>query len=184
MISFITTALVAALLASSGVVHAFAPSGMGAAARPATTSLHMSHFSTVSTKLYHKEQLLKALHDMNIPSIQTASAAEETIEARGYQGETLAGGADIVIPQANHHDLAFVRNNDGDQTYELVTDLQFWQQSVPVEVFLEKVHQNYAIHTLVDASAKDGFSVDQVTTQSATDGTVTLKLSRYNHVGA
>jgi len=139
------------------------------ASRP-STSLN-SHFSTLSTALRNKEQLIKALNDMGISSIKTSE--HEKIEARGHKGDTVA--ADIVIPQANNYDLAFVHNGE---TYELVADMQFWQQSMPVESFMEQVNQKYAIHTLVDSSAEDGFSVEKLT-QSA-DGTVTMSLSRYN----
>ena len=82
--------------------------------------------------------------------------------------------ADIVIPQQNNYDVAF-RNNG--ETYELVTDLQFWQQAMPVDAFMERVNQRYAINNLIDSSTEDGFNVDTVKT--AVDGTVTLEMSRY-----
>jgi len=169
MKSFATALVAVVALVASTSVHAFAPSRMGAACRPSTSLT--SHFSTISTKLYNKEQLLKALKAMNIPSIKTS--VDEKIQARGYKGDTLA--ADIVIPQANNYDVAFVHNGE---TYELVADLQFWQQSMPVDAFMEQVHQKYAFHTLVDVSAQDGFNLEKVT-QSA-DGAITLTMSRYN----
>jgi hypothetical protein len=159
------------LLLSSSAVAGFAPVSQRSSA--SSTALN-SHFSILNTKLYNKEQLLKALDDLGIKNIQKSS--DSKIEARGYQGQTIE--ADIVIPQPNDYDVAFKYNGE---TYELVADLQFWQQSMPVDAFMEKVQQRYAINTLIDSSAEDGFQVEKVST--TVDGTVTLELSRYNAAG-
>jgi hypothetical protein len=153
-------------VAASGAT-AFAPSSSNARA---STSLN-SHFSSIETKLFNKSTLLKALNDMGIKT-KAAPADGQQIEARGYKGETIM--ADIVIPQQNSFDVAF-RNNG--ESYELVTDLQFWQQAMPVDAFMERVNQRYAINHLVDSSSEDGFNVDNVVT--AVDGSVTLEMSRY-----
>merc|ERR1719261_353902 len=142
-------ATILALTASS--VSAFAPSN---GSTRASTSLN-SHFSSIETQLFNKATLLKALNDMGIKS-KTAKDGQQ-IEARGYKGETIM--ADIVIPQQNNFDVAF-RNNG--ESYELVTDLQFWQQAMPVDAFMERVNQRYAINHLVDTSSEDGFNVDNV----------------------
>ena len=162
------TAIVA-IVAATGV-DAFAPATT-ARTTSTTTSLN-SHFSSIETKLFNKQTLLKALKDMGIKS-QALKTDGEQIEARGYQGETIM--ADIVIQQQNNHDVAFRSNGE---TYELVTDLQFWQQSMPVDAFMEKVNQRYAVNNLIDTSGEDGFNVDNVLT--ASDGTVTLEMSRYS----
>merc|ERR1711865_527889 len=91
-------------------------------------------------------------------------------EARGYKGETIM--ADIVIPQQNNYDVAFRSNGE---SYELVTDLQFWQQAMPVDAFMERVNQRYAINNIIESTGDDGFNVDNVVT--AVDGTVTMDLS-------
>ena len=145
---------------------AFAPANGSARA---STSLN-SHFSSIETQLFNKSTLLKALNDMGIKS-KTANDGEQ-IQARGYKGETIM--ADIVIPQQNNYDVAF-RNNG--ESYELVTDLQFWQQSMPVDAFMERVNQRYAINNIIETTGEDGFNVDNVVT--AADGTVTMELSRY-----
>jgi len=153
-----------AVTASSA--SAFAPSNGSARA---STSLN-SHFSSIETQLFNKATLLKALNDMGIKSKATKDG--EQIEARGYKGETIM--ADIVIPQQNNYDVAF-RNNG--ESYELVTDLQFWQQTMPVDAFMERVNQRYAINNIIETTGEDGFNVDNVVT--AVDGTVTMELSRY-----
>lgn len=153
-------------IAASGA-NAFSPSSVRARS---STSLN-SHFSSIETQLFNKETLLKALNDIGVKS-KAAKTEGQQIEARGYKGETIM--ADIVIPQQNNYDIAF-RNNG--EIYELVTDLEFWQQPMPVDAFMERVNQRYAVNSLIDSSAADGFNVDNVAT--AVDGTVTLKMSRY-----
>jgi Protein of unknown function (DUF1257) len=177
------TSFVAALIAvfaSSSSSDAFAPASRnnGSAVRSSTTTTSLnSHFTCINTKLYNKESLLKALTDLGVKNIQKSNDnTSQKIQARGHQGETIL--ADIVIPQPNDYDVAFRYNGE---TYELVADLQFWQQSMPVDAFMEKVQQKYAINTLVDTSARDGFQVEKVTT--SVDGTVTMQLSRYNAAG-
>jgi hypothetical protein len=154
------------LAVTASSANAFAPSNGSARA---STSLN-SHFSSIETQLFNKATLLKALNDMGIKS--KAAMDGEQIEARGYKGETIM--ADIVIPQQNNYDVAF-RNNG--ESYELVTDLQFWQQTVPVDAFMERVNQRYAINNIIETTGEDGFNVDNVVT--AVDGTVTMELSRY-----
>ena len=161
-----TIAATIVAVAVSGAT-AFAPSSSNARA---STSLN-SHFSSIETKLFNKVTLMKALNDMGIKTMSAKTEGQQ-IEARGYKGETVM--ADIVIPQQNNYDVAF-RNNG--ETYELVTDLQFWQQAMPVDAFMERVNQRYAINNLIDSSAEDGFNVDNVVT--AADGSVTLEMSRY-----
>jgi len=152
-------------------VKGFAPAANGNNALTSTTSLN-SHFSSIETQLFNKETLLKALNDMGIKTKSVKTDGEQ-VEARGYRGETIM--ADIVIPQQNNYDVAFRSNGE---SYELVTDLQFWQQNMPVDAFMEKVNQRYAINNLIDTSSEDGFNVDNVLT--ARDGTVTLEMSRYS----
>jgi len=159
-----------AIIVVSGV-EGFAPAANGNNALTSTTSLN-SHFSSIETQLFNKETLLKALNDMGIKTKSVKTDGEQ-VEARGYRGETIM--ADIVIPQQNNYDVAFRSNGE---SYELVTDLQFWQQNMPVDAFMEKVNQRYAINNLIDTSSEDGFNVDNVLT--ARDGTVTLEMSRYS----
>lgn len=170
MKSFATAVAIVAVAVSA--VDAFAPtSDVRSSASSSVTALN-SHFSSIETQLFNKQTLLKALKDMGIKST-VLQADGEQIEARGYRGETVM--ADIVIPQQNNYDVAFRHNGE---SYELVTDLQFWQQSMPVDAFMEKVNQRYAVNNLIDTSSDDGFNVDNVVT--ARDGTVTLELSRYS----
>jgi hypothetical protein len=161
------TAAALALVASVlGGADAFAP--LMASGRSATAL--NSHLSIVQTRLMNKEHLQKALVDMGL-SVNVAGKGEQ-VAVNGYKGETAS--ADIAIPQRNGHDIGFRYNGE---TYELVSDLQFWDQSVPVSFFLDKVHQRYSVNTILATSAADGFTTDNYNT---VDDTITIQLSGYN----
>ena len=59
----------------------------------------------------------------------------------------------------------------------MVTDLQTWDQPVPVERFLDKLSQQYAVETITEAAKKDDFHVTQQTTK--TDGSIELVVERW-----
>eukprot|EP00546_Thalassionema_frauenfeldii_P017706 CAMPEP_0178900462 /NCGR_PEP_ID=MMETSP0786-20121207/3488_1 /TAXON_ID=186022 /ORGANISM="Thalassionema frauenfeldii, Strain CCMP 1798" /LENGTH=116 /DNA_ID=CAMNT_0020571471 /DNA_START=368 /DNA_END=718 /DNA_ORIENTATION=- len=113
---------------------------------------------------------MKALGDIGVKAISN----RKELQIRGSNGKEKLVKVDIVIHQSNNYDVAFSFNG---KTYELVADLQFWEQSMPVAVFLDKVNQRYAIHSITDTAGNDGFEVEKVTT--SVDGIVTLKMSRY-----
>lgn len=128
----------------------------------------MSHFSQIKTKIRNLPALQSALTDMGADW----KAGPQTV--RGYQGKTET--ADIVIEQANGYDLGFKQNVDtGD--YELVADMQYWQQSLSVDGFLNQVTQRYAYHTVVTETSRQGFQVAEQKT--ADDGTIRLVLQRW-----
>jgi hypothetical protein len=81
----------------------------------------------------------------------------------------------LTIPQSNSYDLEFAW--DG-KNYELVVDLSFWAQAYPVDTFLEKVTQQYAVESLVGESQKLGFQV--IESEQSVEGVTTLRLERWN----
>lgn len=164
------TALGLILCATSA--QAFAPSTSGVRS---FTSLQ-SHFSTVQTQLKDKDLLEKSLVKLGLPV--TLPTTEETVTVQGYKGETME--AQFAIPQENGKDIGFRWNGE---SYELVADLQFWQQSVPMDAFLDKVHQRYSVETILDTAAEDGFNMEELV-ENNVDGTVTIELSRYNTMTA
>ena len=64
------------------------------------------------------------------------------------------------------------------KTYELVTDLDLWKQSVPVERFLSQVTQRYALNTVIAATAKEGFEVTEK--NKNLDGSIELVVTRWD----
>lgn len=127
----------------------------------------MSHFSQIKTKLRNLSSLQLALNDAGV---QWQNGPKPV---RGYQGKTET--AEVVVEQENGYDLGFKRNDSGE--YELVADLQYWQQPLSVDGFLNQVTQRYAYHTVVNESANQGFQVSEQVDNS--DGSVRLVLQRW-----
>ena len=128
----------------------------------------MSHFSTVKTELRDRESLLSALRDLG----QEPSAGEQPV--RGYRGQTVT--ADLCCPQSEGGDIGF-RWNSAEQHYELVTDLDLWKQSVPVERFLAQLTQRYALQSILRSSAEEGYQVAEQREQ--VDGSIELVVTRW-----
>lgn len=126
----------------------------------------MSHFSQIKTQIRNLDALKAALTDLGI------DWKSGPRDVRGYQGQTRP--AEIVIEQDNGYDIGFARTGS---EYELVADLQFWAQAGSVERFLNRITQRYAYHTVVNASAQEGFQVAEQT--QAQDGSVRLVLQRW-----
>ncbi|MGE5657296.1 MAG: DUF1257 domain-containing protein [Actinomycetota bacterium] len=126
----------------------------------------MSHFSQIKTQIRNLTSLQAALTDLGI---DWKSGPKEV---RGYQGKTCS--AEVVVEQSNGYDLGFTWNG---AEYELVADLQFWQQAWSVDRFLNQVTQRYAYHTVVNETAKQGFQVAEQ--QQNQDGSIRLVVQRW-----
>jgi hypothetical protein len=127
----------------------------------------MSHFSNIKTQIRNLDSLKCALTDLGI------DWQEGPEMVRGYQGQTLK--AAIVVKQENNYDLGFRWNG---QEYELVADLQYWQQPLSVEGFLKKVTQGYALQTILSETTKQGFQVAEQ--QNNQDGSIRLVVQRWS----
>lgn len=127
----------------------------------------MSHFSQIKTQIRSLPALQSALSDLGIDW----KAGPQTVQ--GYQGQTRS--AELAIAQANGTDIGFSWNG---QEYELVADLDFWQQAWSVERFLNKVTQRYAYHTVVDTASQQGFQIAEQ--QQNSDGSIRLVVQRWN----
>ena len=125
----------------------------------------MSHFSQIKTQIRNLNSLEAALTDLG-------STGSRPTGVRGYRG--LTSTAEVVIEQENGYDLGFSWNGT---EYELVADLQFWQQAWSVDRFLNKVTQRYAYHTVVNESAKQGFQISEQ--KQNQDGSLRLVVQRW-----
>lgn len=126
----------------------------------------MSHFSHLKTKIRNLTSLQSALTQLKVDWKSGPRAV------RGYRGQTHT--AEVVVEQDNGYDIGFSWNG---QEYELVADLQFWQQNGSVERFLQKVTQQYAYQTVMSETAKQGFQVAEQ--QKNEDGSIRLVLQRW-----
>jgi Protein of unknown function (DUF1257) len=127
----------------------------------------MSHFSQIKTQIRSLGTLQSALTDLGM----NWKIGPEPVA--GYQGQSRM--AELVIEQANGYGVGFCWNGT---EYELVADLQFWQQPWPIDRFLSKVTQRYAYNTVVNASVAQGFQVSEQT--QGVDGSVRLVVQRWS----
>jgi hypothetical protein len=131
--------------------------------------LRMSHFSTVKTMIKDKDILIKSLEDLNV----VVSESEQYV--KDYNGNEVL--VDVCIEQENDNNIGFVLNDD---SYELVADLQYWEQSVPVDVFLARLTQKYSINIVVDTLKEEGYDIDNFNIDKNTEF-CEIDVSRYNY---
>ena len=126
----------------------------------------MSHFSTVTTKIKHKPQLIEALELLQYDVHEN----KELINPLDHQHEKVK--VDISIGD----DIGFRLNNNGE--YELVADIQTWKDPVPPKRFVEKVTQQYARMTVHNQIKEMGFQVEEEWEMD--DNSIELTVTRWN----
>ena len=107
----------------------------------------MSHFSTIKTKIKKKPELVEALQLLQYD----VQEDQELINPIDHQHEKVK--VDVSIGS----DVGFRLNNNGE--YELVADIQTWNQPIPPERLIEKVTQQYARMTIHNTIKEQGFQV-------------------------
>lgn len=125
----------------------------------------MSHFTHIKTRFQNLSYLEKALNKLNIVHRQETTVAQDL---------TLSD-TKLVIPQSNEYDIQFVWNG---REYDLVTDMSFWEQSSPIETFIDQIAQQYASEVVIGESQKIGFQ--PVQHQQNSDGSTILVLERWD----
>ena len=128
----------------------------------------MSHFSTIKTKLKNKPILQEALE-----LLQYDVKQDQELKVTGAHG---IGHETVEAQIAIGTDVGF-RLNEITGVYELVADLETWNQPIPVERFLDKVNQQYARMTIHDQVKKMGFQVEEEWEMD--DGSIELVVNRW-----
>ena len=130
-----------------------------------------SHFSVISTKITDKAILKKSLLDLN-PKYTIYNGP---VTILGYNKENIE--VDLVLKQDNCHDIGFKLNNN---VYEIVTDLQFWQQNVPPDVFIERLVKAYTLNCIYLSCREEGFTTDFLQENKET-GVTEIVVSKYDN---
>ena len=128
----------------------------------------MSHFSTIKTKLKNKPQLQEALE-----ILQYDVKEDQELKVTGNHG---IGHETVEAELAIGTDVGF-RMNPMTGEYELVADLETWNQPITVERFMDKVTQQYAIQTVKKNTVKEGFTIENEIKN--VDGSVELVVTRW-----
>lgn len=129
----------------------------------------MSHFTTLKTELRDHQTLLDSLIDLGF-------SLDSSIKVvGGYRGAQAR--VDIAVTQSDSANFGFALNPVSG-AYELVADLDLWRHPVPVERFLARLTQRYALRTLLAATAQEGFQVSEQTDR--VDGSIELVVTRWD----
>jgi hypothetical protein len=116
----------------------------------------MSHFSVISTNLQNYTVLLESLKFLGLTLGNDTSKTS-------------------IIIKNNGSDFFFKYNG---KTFDLVADSQFWYQTIPFEIFLEKVQYQYNYTKIMNQVQKHGFFVTQKIKTKV--GVKTLLLEKWN----
>ena len=81
-----------------------------------------------------------------------------------------------MLKQDNFHDIGFKLNNN---VYEMVTDLDFWQQNVPPDVFIERLVKAYTLNSILLSCREEGFTTDFMQENKET-GIIEIVVSKYD----
>ena len=128
----------------------------------------MSHFSTIKTKLKSKPQLVEALE-----MLQYDVKEDQELKVTGAHG---IGHETVEAEGAIAQDIGF-RMNPMTGNYELVADLETWNQPIPVERFIDKVNQQYARMTIHNTVKDIGFEVEEE--WEMVDGSIEIVVNRW-----
>ena len=96
----------------------------------------------------------------------------ELNRVRGHRDQTTF--ANLVIKQANNYDIGFSWNG---VEYQVVADIQFWQQPWSIELFLDRVSQRYAYNSIIKSTYDQGFQTVNENVQE--DGSIKLTLQKW-----
>nr|YP_009296768.1 hypothetical protein Bangp_029 [Bangiopsis subsimplex]AOM66111.1 hypothetical protein Bangp_029 [Bangiopsis subsimplex]ARO90332.1 conserved hypothetical plastid protein [Bangiopsis subsimplex] len=119
----------------------------------------------MKTKIHDLEILKQALSDLHVNFKINSSLLKD------FQGQTHV--VDLVISQPNGTEIGFVWNGQ----YELIADLQFWNQPWSIEAFLDRLSQRYAYHLILKETQNQNFQIAQE--ENILDGSVRLVLQRW-----
>nr|YP_010903383.1 hypothetical protein REP88_pgp192 [Hypnea cryptica]WCH55836.1 hypothetical protein [Hypnea cryptica] len=126
----------------------------------------MSHLSRIKTSLIDKKILTKTLQDLNFTYKNTS----------GNNTNNDRINCDNITVEKNGKEL-FVFFWNGKE-YSLLADLQLWTINIPYTKLLEKITQQYSYNTIIQESAKYGFT--NINQKKLEDGSIQLVIQKWN----
>lgn len=126
----------------------------------------MSHFTSIKTRFQNLIYLEKALFKLEIAHEKQTKINTENLSNHSVN---------LIIPQSNGSNIHFSWNG---QEYELIVDMSYWNQPYPIEIFIDKIAQQYAGEVIIGESKKLGFQ--PVKYRQNMNGSKTLILERWN----
>lgn len=133
----------------------------------------MSHFTTVETKITNLQLLKRVLKELGYAF--TEAEAGQKVKVKGYQGQKT--DADLVIHASKTYDIGVRQTEKG---CVFVSD--WWgvetTRGVTEEEFIQQVVQKYSYHTVMDAIAAKGYTVQEE--EVAEDQTIKIRVKGWS----
>nr|YP_009298006.1 hypothetical protein Plocam_108 [Plocamium cartilagineum]AOM67944.1 hypothetical protein Plocam_108 [Plocamium cartilagineum] len=127
----------------------------------------MSHFSKIKTSIHNIEILQKTINDLGFECTYGKLLIKDSYG--NLQSINL-------LVQDNCKDiLGFSWDNN---QYNIVADIELWNQKMSFNVFVDKILQQYALNSVLNESLKAGFQ--QVKKQNQQDGSIKIIMQRWS----
>ena len=120
----------------------------------------MSHLTTTVTTIKKAEILKKALKAKDLEFTTNIHESEYP---------------NLTIKQKTGYDIDFVWNG---KNYDLVTDVQFWDQPISIESFSQQLHKEYNYQYILEETEKLGFTAKEKLV--LVNGGYSLNFERYS----
>ena len=136
----------------------------------------MSHFSNIKTKLKNKDFLIQALHTIGYTGTENVLLKNPSNhQHEEVQVEIGVTKYDTSLEVMRPMTAGFKINDDG--VFELVTEVDAWHESLPIERFLQKITQVYARLAVVETAQAQGFKV--ITEHKDVDNTIEIVMEKW-----
>nr|QCL08924.1 hypothetical protein [Ahnfeltia borealis] len=127
----------------------------------------MSHFSKIKTSIRKLDTLQKTLTDLGLTWRLTNINIQDNSNYKH--------NVNILLDEGNKSQYGFIWNGN---EYELLADLQFWDNHISVERFLDKITQRYAYNSIIAESQSPGF--DNIKETFLDNGSIKIELQRWS----
>lgn len=127
----------------------------------------MSHLTQIKTNIIDSSALTNALTSLNI------NWEYGPTKITSFYGKNQT--VDILIKQKNNFNMGFIKQNE---EYQLVGDLQYWDNDYTVESFLDQLKQQYAYQIIMRETEDKGFEKLQ---EKCENGTIKLVVQRWRY---
>lgn len=101
----------------------------------------MSHLSKIKTKIQDLNLLKKTLTDLKIQWYLKYNITNQ------HENKN-------IIVESNNNKIELIWNG---QEYELTVDIELWQETIPINNFIEKINKQYSYNKIIEESEKQGF---------------------------
>lgn len=101
----------------------------------------MSHLSKIKTKIQDLNLLKKTLTDLKIQWYLKYNITNQ------HENKN-------IIVESNNNKIELIWNG---QEYELTVDIELWQETIPINNFIEKINKQYSYNKIIKESEKQGF---------------------------